>query len=877
MDNGNKQRDDKPNSGPIGPGTIVSKYTVIEKIGAGGMGEVFLADDSQLRRETALKFLPPNLLHNEELRVRFKREAMAAARLSHANIITVYDAGEFEGRPYIAMEYFPGRTLKELVRERPLSLAEVARAGLQIAEALDEAHRAGIVHRDVKSDNILINDAGTVKIFDFGLARLEEEAGLTQTGTALGTISYMSPEQVQGQPVDFRSDLFSLGVVLFELATGKLPFTGDNIAAIANSVATCAPVNPDSLNQDVNPILQQLIMKLLSKNPEDRYKSAGVVAAELGGMVSGRTQTQALAAVPRKKGLRSWFLGAAVAVIAVLSVMMFFREDDARPDRAERRILAVMPFENLGADEDDFFATGITDEITTHLTKLSGLGVISRSSTKHYHARGKTTREIGSELGASYVLEGNIHWDNASNPKRVRITTLLKEAKRDVTLWGETYDRLVDDIFAVQTDIARKVALAMDVALLDNEQHTLDVPPTANIEAYTFFLQGLDYFGQREWSLAEKMFTRATAMDTSFVPAWAMLSRTHSLLFWWYIDRTDERLALARQAAEQALRLEPSSAEAHIANGRYYYRGFLDYGKALEHYKQALEVQPSNSDLMFAIGSVYRRQGKWNDAIDQFREAIALDPRSLTKQRNLCETYFLTRDFGSALAVVDGMIALAPDDPSVRALRVRILALGYGNVTESIRVLESILPNNPSDEVVDALIGYFVLTGSPERAVSLSEQYRQSDYFQNDSSYYYLQLGEASRFVGATDQSVAAYDSARVILEKQVRERPDEAYYRSALGVAYAGLGRRAEAVEQGIRATELYSVKMDARAGTSWRLNLAIIYAMTGQNHQALEELRFLLSVPSEVTEVYLKLHPIFESVRQLPEFAELYTIGQE
>ncbi|MFH1686122.1 MAG: protein kinase [bacterium] len=871
MDDSNRQLPGDLGSRPLGPGTVVSKYTIVEKIGAGGMGEVFLADDSQLRREVALKFLPPNLTADSEFRVRFRREAMAAARLSHAHIITVYDVGEHEGRPYIAMEYFPGKSLKALARQRPLDCAEIVRIGLQIAQALDQAHQAGITHRDIKSENILINETGTVKILDFGLARLEEEAGLTQTGTALGTISYMSPEQVQGQIVDHRSDLFSLGVVLYELATGRLPFKGDNIAAIANSVVTGDPDKPCSVNHEVTAPLQQIIQRLLNKKPQDRYASAGEVAVELAAMVSAPLGSGVLPTLPRRKLVRPWHIGAAVLLVAIAVTVMFLGGGRDRSVQQNRHILAVMPFENLGLDEEAFFATGIADELTTHLTKLSGLGVISRSSTEQLYAKGKTASEIGDELGAGYILEGSVHWDHSSVPKRVRITSLLKEVKGDVTLWGETYDRQVTDIFALQTDIARKVAVAMDVALLDNEQRTLEMIPTTSVEAYTFYLQGLDYFGRQQWTLAEQMFTRAVAIDTAFSSAWAMLSRTHSLIFWWYIDRCDERLAMARQAAERALELDPLSAEANIAMGRYYYRGFLDYTQALQHYERALAIQPSNSDILFAVGSVYRRQGKWNEAIDKFKQAIILDPRSLTKHQNLCETYFLTRRFDSALVVSDGMLALAPNDPSVVVLRARVLALGYGNVTESMRVLENMLITDPDDEVIDALAGYFTLTGSSERAMSLLERYRTSSYFQRDSAYYYLQLGGALHLVGREQAATAAYDSARIVLEGQVKDRPDEAYYRSVLGVAYAGLGETDQAIEQGQKATTLSPVALDARSGTSWRLNLAIIYAMVGRDQEALQELRYLLSVPSEVTPVYLKLDPVFEQVRQLREFAEL------
>jgi serine/threonine-protein kinase len=327
---------------------------------------------------------------------------------------------------------------------------------------------------------------------------------------------------------------------------------------------------------------------------------------------------------------------------------------------------------------------------------------------------------------------------------------------------------------------------------------------------------------------------------------------------------------MARRAAQKALELNPHLPEAHLAMGRYYYRGFLDYDRALDHYQQALQRNPNSSDLLFAIGSVKRRQGQWAGAVDFFQQAVLLDPRAATKLRNLSETYLYMRQFDSGLVTAQKIIDLAPDDPSAYALKSRIMGYGLGKFDSAAAILDRFhLSGNL--EVTDVLINLYVLSGKLDSSLELLEVARQTDYFTSDSSYWYLQCGEINRWLGRRKQSQAAYDSARVILETDVKERPDEAAYRSMLGTAYAGLGRDLEAVQEGRSATELSPVSRDAVSGMSWRFNLLLIYTMLGKDDLAIEEIKYLMSVPSPLTAVYLNDHPVFSKIRKTFDFQKL------
>jgi len=869
---GNHENDpDKTNVlGVLSPGLSIGHYTIVEKIGGGGMGEVYLADDAHLRRQVALKFLPAHCCDNPDLKERFQREARAAGALNHPNILTIHDINEYRGRPYIVMEYFPGKALKALIREGRIPPTKTLGIAAQVLAGLECAHNAGIVHRDIKSDNIMIDERGYVKIVDFGLARIEQEAGLTQSGSTLGTVAYMSPEQAEGKTADHRADLFSFGVVLYELITGRLPFQGDNLSAIIYSILNNEPEDIARYADDVPSGLVEIVKRLLRKQPGDRYQNAAAVSQDIVGLTGAAEIVNLVRRrEPGRRRLPMYLLAGMVIIIAVAAYFILTEKRNTS-EAPKRKMIAVLPFENIGSAEDAYFTLGITDEIITHLAKLQNIGVISRSSVMHYRTGEISYPKIGDELGVEYVLEGSVRWDKSGDSIRIMINTFLTDVEDGTQLWGESYRRVLNDIFAIQSDIAGKLTGALNVTLGEAERQSIEKAPTENLDAYAYYLQGNDYFNRRDWGVAVTLYEKAINLDSNFALAYAQLSRAHSLLFWWYEDRSDRRLEMARVAAEKALNIDPNLPEANLAMGRYYYRGFLDYDRAMEYYNRALAGNPNSSDLLFAIGSVSRRQGQWNQAVDYFRHAVSLDPRAVDKLRNLSETYLYMRDFDSSLAVVDKIITLAPDAPSALALKSKILALGQGQFEAAKETLKPLLSlNNP--EVMDILFSIYVLSHELDSALALIESVRHSDYFASDSAYWFLQSGEICRWAGLESRSRASYDSARIILEASVQERPEEAAYRSMLAVAYAGLGRTDEAIGEGLRATELSPVSQDALAGSSWRFNLLLVYLMSDKIDKAVEEIRYLLSVPSQLTVQYLQNHPVFDNLRESPIYPEL------
>ncbi|MCP4566879.1 MAG: protein kinase [FCB group bacterium] len=851
------------------PGLKINHYTIVEKIGGGGMGEVYLADDSRLRRQVALKFLPVNCCHDKDLKERFQREARAAGTLNHPNILTIHDINEYKDRPYIVMEYFPGKSIKEMIRNEKFTPAKTINIAVHILNGLECAHRAGITHRDIKSDNIMVDDRGLVKIVDFGLARIEQEAGLTEKGSTLGTLSYMSPEQAQGQSADHRSDLFSLGVVLYEMIAGRLPFRGEHISAIINSILNDEPEDITHHAESVPPKLVDIINRLLEKTPEKRFQSADQVSEDIRGLTGVREIADFQNRSRVRSRLKPYFIMTGIFVV-IVACLYYFQSSEKGDSRVlKRKMIAVLPFENVGSANDEYFTLGITDEIITHLAKLHNIGIISRSSVQHYLPGNVSYGEIGSDLGVEYVLEGSVRWDKSSDSVRVMVNTYLTVVKNGSQLWSESYHRVLNDIFSIQSDIARKLTEALNIELMVDEHESIERKPTTSVEAYAFYLQGNDYFNRRNWALAAELYQKAIELDSLFALAYAQLSRAHSLLFWWYDDRSETRLDLAKQAGEKALSIDPNLPEAHLAMGRYYYRGFLDYDRALDHYNKALEGNPNGSDLLFAIGSVNRRQGNWEQALEYFRNAVLLDPRAVSKLRNLSETYFYMGQYDSSLKVAEKVIALVPDSPSASALKAKIITLGLGQFDSAKKVLEK-FPGFNDPEVFDLLFTNHVLSGDYDGALDLLIKARETDYFLSDSAYWHLQMGDVHRWSGKADQAYTAYDSARIILESTVQELPEEAAYRSMLAVAYAGLNRADDAIREGIKATTLCPVTRDALSGTSWRFNLMLTYVMLGQNEKAVAEINYLKSVPSQLTNIFLEKHPVFIEFRKSPIYSD-------
>ncbi len=840
-------------------GTIISHYKIISKIGAGGMGEVYLAEDTQLNRKVALKFLPPHVCYDEDCRKRFTREAKAAARLDHPNIVQVFEVGEFQGRPFFAMAHIEGKSLREVIKEGKLSINEAIEFTKQICEGLYKAHESGVIHRDIKPGNIIIDKDNKARILDFGLATVAGEEKLTKTGSTLGTIGYMSPEQIEGKKVDHRSDLFSVGVILYEMLTGRRPFERDNDAAVYHSITTSTPEPIARYKSGATGELQQIVDKALAKDASLRYQHAD-------GMLSDLKRHKIIQSDTKKSRIGLW---AAVAVVMIAGVFLgyngyFSGETDAR--QTERKMLAVLPFENLGGEEDEVFADGITDAITSRIANISGLGVIARTSVLQYKGTTKRIGEIGAELSVGYILEGTILWDKSGDTDRVRIIPQLIQVSDESHLWAETYERAMTGIFQVQADIASTIAEYLKIELLQKEREALEKRPTENMEAYQAYLIGRSHHKD---SLEIGYYERAVELDSNFALAFAALSWAHSWTYIQNFDHTADRLSKARASVERALELDPALPEAHLALGYYYYWGFREYSKALIEFEIAEKGLPNDPRIPEAIAYIWRRKGRFEEALRKQEEAFRMNPSDVNVSWNIVYTLIMLGEYSRAMQFVDNGILVHPERYEFHHGKFW-LAIHQGDL---IQARATLLDSPPADWSEDDWIMLAVLERDYQTAIDHLIPYRGKP-LTGWAGFWIADcvIGSMYQLLGDSLNALRAFDSARVFLESHNDELCQYYGFHSALGIAYAGLGRKEEAIREGRMALDVTPITKDAIVGSELTRDMAKIYTMVGEYDLAIDLLEQLLNIPNiPVSITMLRLHPDWDPLRDHPRFKAL------
>jgi TolB-like protein/Tfp pilus assembly protein PilF/predicted Ser/Thr protein kinase len=610
-------------------GKRISHYRILEKLGEGGMGEVCLAKDTKLNRRVALKFLPVKLSSDEELRARFKREAQAAATLNHPNIITVYEVAEHENRPFIAMEYVEGESLKDLIAKEELSIGEVLAVALQISDGLAAAHQAGIVHRDIKPQNILMGKDGRVRICDFGLAKAKRDVTLTQAGSTLGTVAYMSPEQAQGKEADHRSDIFSLGVVLYEMITGQLPFKGDHEAAVVNSIVNDTPEPLARYKSDVPGELQRIVGKEMEKNREMRYQHADDLGADL-----RKVKTELATGVTKA------------------------------PDSAKKLSpsVAVLPFTNLSADkEQDYFCDGMAEEIINALTHVESLRVVARTSAFVFRDRREDIREIGRKLKVDKVLDGSVR--KAGN--RLRITAQLINVSDGYHLWSERYDREMEDVFVIQDEITLAIVDKLKIKLLGKEKQELVKRHTDNQEAYSFYLKGRYFWNKMNPGAYEKAienFEQAIEKDPNNAVAFAGLADSYWWSSFWGNLPPRQTFPKAREAAEKAIAIDDTLGEAHASLASIHTIYDWDWEAAEREFKRALELAPGSSYIYVYYSIFLNLRRRHDEAIIQARKAQELDPVSGLCNTNLGHRLWQARRYDEAIEEFQKWLVIEPND-----------------------------------------------------------------------------------------------------------------------------------------------------------------------------------------------------------------------
>lgn len=563
-------------------GATLGHYRVLEKIGAGGMGQVYRARDEHLQRDVALKILAADALGDEAARQRFRCEALALSELNHPNIATVHDFDCQGGLDFLVTEFVPGATLQERLRQGPMAESEILRVGLQLAQGLAAAHGKSLVHRDLKPANLKMTPDGRLKILDFGLAKTvtAPEVTASSTGQQLsGTFLFMSPEQLLGERVDARSDLYSAGLVLYVMATGRHPFRESSIAALVEDALHHAPVAPRLIRPELSPRLQEIILKCLEKDPECRYQSAQELAADF-----------------RRAGTAA----------------------------AEEKAVAVLYFENLsGRKEDEYFRDGITEDITTELAKIRELKVFSRSAVLGYRDKPVTPGHIGQQLNASHVLEGSLRREG----ERLRITAKLTETRSGHTIWAERFDRQLQDVFAIQDEIAGNIAGALRVVLTEGEKRAIEKVPTADVRAYDLYLRGRQFFHQfrrKGFDFARQMFARAIELDPTYARAYAGIADCCAFVYM-YWESSESNLDAAEMASRRAMELDPDLAEARASRGLVASLG-KRYEEARQEFEIALRLDPKLFEAYYYYGRSYYAQGELGKAAAWFEKASQARP-----------------------------------------------------------------------------------------------------------------------------------------------------------------------------------------------------------------------------------------------------------
>jgi serine/threonine protein kinase/tetratricopeptide (TPR) repeat protein len=869
------------------------RYAFERELGRGGMAVVYLAHDLRHDRPVALKVLHPELAATMGPE-RFQREIRFAARLQHPHVLTVLDSGEAAGRLWFTMPFVEGESLRDrLRRERQLPVDVALQIGREAARALDYAHQQGIVHRDIKPENILLTRDGSTLVADFGIARaLEGDDGLTQTGLAIGTPAYMSPEQAAGEKaVDGRTDVYALGAVLYEMLAGEPPFTAPTAQAMIARRVSEPPPSVRRTRPNVPEAVDRAIQRALAPVAADRFASAAELARAL--QAPSTTEASTVATAEAAPGIPSPARGThrrPVPVLAItlitgfllgLGVLFAWRHSldggSAAPGGGPR-VLAVLPFENLGDSSTEYFADGVTDAVRGKLSSLPGLQVIASTSSNEYKSSGKPLPVIARELQADYLLIARIRWAKAADgSSRVKVSPELVDVGRGGSpkvKWQQPFDAEITDVFTVQADIADQVADALDLALGTGQKQTLTERPTANLAAYDAFLKGqasggLDLRDASSLRTAINYYEQAVALDSTFAVAWAALGRAHGG-FYYNVTPTQASAAASKAAVERSIALAPGRPEPWMSLCEYRQTVEVDYKQALEACGKGLAQTPENADLLASAALAEQALGRWDAAVRTLEKARRLDPRSATTARRLTHTLLRLRRYPEALAAADRGLSVAPDNLDL--IENKTMAyLGQGDLEGARRVVASAAPGVEPTALVTFFANYWdlfwVLDDDQQRLLLRLPP----SALDGDRGAWGLVRAQTHFVRGDTAMARVYGDSARLGLEKTLADTPDDPQRRILRGLALAYMGRKAEAIREGERGLSLLPPAGDGYTGPYLEHQLARIYILTGEPDKAMDRLEPLLRTPYYLSPAWLRIDPAFDPLRKNPRFQRL------
>ena len=830
--------------------SALTKYKIIEKLGEGGMGVVYKAEDLALLRTVAIKTISKQGQRSLGAETRFLREARAASSINHPNIVTVYEIGETDQHAYIVMEYVEGQSLRQLITRRALDAAAVFDIALQICDALAEAHRQGVIHRDIKPENIVRTDRGRVKLLDFGLAKTIERSmpddsgrtvaeNLTESGVVMGTLSYMSPEQLRGQPLDSRTDMFSFGIVLCEMVTGSLPFRGANSFEVAASILKERPVEIKQVTEGLNRGIIALIERLLEKDRNGRYVSFEVV----------------------KQALESLRLNLAERTLELPS-QRSDRTSSAVPIHSRTKsppTVLVLPLDTVGSDEaGSFIGVGLAHAITTDLAKIAGLSVLSKAAGAGVvDEAGRGARELARELGATILLEGEI----MRAGQMIGVMARLTDAETGRVIWGEQFRGDAADLFSIQDAVCEGVAAALKLSVSSEVRDEIARPATINIDAFELYSKGRAFIERRDVKenidFAIQIFEESLKLDHEFALAHAGLGEA----YWLKYEATREGSWVDRAIAsiDRALVLDPNLAQVHIALG-IIYRGTGKIERAIEEFERAIELQPMSDDAYKWLGRCCQRQGDIECAVKYFERAIELRPGYWGNYNALGSCYYNFGRYRDAAEQFRRVITFQPDNSEGYSNLGAIYYL-LGAHQDAVAMYQRAIEIHPSEESFTNLGTAYFYLGRYEDAIAA---FKAAIELSPRAELLYRNLGDAYLKVGRDEDAREQFSFASELLSEQLGINPDDALLLAELAICHAKLQRTQEAILSIDRATRLEP------HNTTLMYLRAVVCALTGQADEALNYLTRALTHGYSRSEA--QRDPDLASLRERPEYKALF-----
>jgi TolB-like protein/Tfp pilus assembly protein PilF/predicted Ser/Thr protein kinase len=863
-------------------------YELLEEIGRGGQGVVYRARQKSLNRTVALKIIGLGQWATEAHLKRFRREAEAAASLDHSGIVPIYEVGERDGSCYFSMKLVEGGQLDEVAKHEPMSIRRAVELIAKVARTVQYAHEHSILHRDIKPGNILLDGKGEPHLTDFGLARLvETESTVTRTLEVLGTPSYMAPEQAVGNndALSSATDVYGLGAVLYQLVTGHPPFAGGTTYETIKLLLDTEPRQPRLWNSKMDRDLSTICLKCLEKDPKRRYPSALALAEDLDRWLKHepiRARRIGVFTRGRKWVRRNPSIAVMAAMLlalaAPLAVIIWKSEFPRQPLTTG---IAVLPFENLSEQRENAaaFVDGVQDDILTKLARIADLKVISRSSVMDYRGK-QNVRQIGNELRVSHVLDGSVRRIGT----RFHMNAQLIDTRTDTHIWVEQYDRDLNDLFAIQSEIAQRIASQLHATISPAEKLAIERKPTTDLVAFELYSRAKNHLashnGATDFGQAIDLLNQAVARDPSFFEAYCELAFAHDQFYWLEYDRSAERLAMAQAAIQEAFRIRPNAGEAHYAQAEHLYRGYRDFDHALAELEIARQTLPNHAPIFAMMGTIQRRQGRWEESTRSLERAAELDPRDIDTLRTLRENCVFLERYAEAKSWAARATAVAgPDDVGTKLELTRLEFFEKADTRPFHQAIDSIRAKNPATVRENQWVAWnWLFCALAERdAVAATEALSalpDKEILPDGSHIYFPRAfaeGVIARMANDEHKAQLAFAAARAEQEKIVQAQPDYPFPLCVLGVIDAALGRKEEALREGRRAVQLLPVEKDALDGKFLIKNLAIIAAWVGETDIACEQLAILIRPPSGIRYGVLKLMPFWDPLRGEPCFEEI------